>query len=146
MLITSTVAEKAFKQLSAVSDKHKDVHCYAVSHSSTEHTEKWVPQVGGNWAIDVVVDEERDIYAQWGLGVASVWHVFNPWVISSVFKMGKEEGIYNKPTESGNRWQTSGIFAVDAKGVVQLAHISKTADDIGDIAAALKAVGIEAKP
>ena len=143
--MSCAVAEKTFKGLSALSDKHREINCIAVSHSTPEHTEKWIPLVGGAWSVNTIVDEERDLYAQWGLGISSTWHVFSPWVISSVFRLGKQENIWNLPTESGNRWQTGGTFAVGADGLVKYAHVSRTADDLTDYDAVLKALGIEEK-
>lgn len=58
----------------------------------------------------------------------------------SVFKLGREEGIWNKPTESGNRWQTAGSFCVDGQGVVQWSQPAQSADDIPDFAEGLKLV------
>jgi hypothetical protein len=45
--------------------------------------------LGGEWSVEVVVDEDRAIYAAWGLGLCSVWHVFNP---SSQAQAWKETG------------------------------------------------------
>lgn len=42
--------------------------------------------------------------------------------LSSVYALGKEKGIWNRPTESGSRWQAGGNFAVDASGSVAWAH------------------------
>jgi hypothetical protein len=39
--------------------------------------------------------------------------------LSNLNKLGKEEGIWNRPTESGNRWQTGGNYGVDKNGIVQ---------------------------
>ncbi|OAR00347.1 hypothetical protein LLEC1_00311 [Akanthomyces lecanii] len=144
-------AEKVFKKLSALSHKQPKLHCIAVSHSSAETTEKWIPQVGGAWSTDVVVDESRDLYAQWGLGLSSVWHMSGPLVLWSVYRLGADEGVWNRPTESGTRWQIGGAFAVDEGGVVRYAHIAKAANDLPDLEAAAQAVGItvaegEAKP
>ena len=58
----------------------------------------------------------------------------------SVFKLGREEGIWNKPTESGNRWQTAGSFGVDGRGVVKWSHPAQSADDIPDFEEGLKMV------
>ncbi|KAG6042010.1 hypothetical protein E4U41_007106 [Claviceps citrina] len=111
-------AEKTFKCLTAVSDAHKEdgIHCVAVSHSSRDATERWIPQVGGAWQTDVVIDRERDLYADWGLGLSSTWHAFNPLSLYSVYRLGAEEGIWNRATESGSRWQKSGAFAVGGDG------------------------------
>lgn len=137
------VAEKTFKALTTISAKHKNIHCVAVSHSSAEATEKWIPQVGGVWGVEVVVDENRDLYAQWGLGISTTWHVLSPRAIYSVFRLGKEEGIWNRPTESGSRWQMSGAFAIDRGGTVRWAHVASSADDIPNLDAGAQALGID---
>lgn len=124
------VAEKTFKSLAILSSQQSNIHCIAVSHSSEEATERWIPQVGGTWDVDVIIDEERNLYAQWGLGLSSVWASMGPTVFWSLYKLGTGEGIWNRPTESGSRWQQSGAFAVDRFGSVQWVHISKTADDM----------------
>ena len=142
---SNAVAEKTYKQLTALSDQHRDVHFVAVSHSSTEATERWLPQVGGVWQTDVIVDDKRELYAKWGLGLSSLWHTFNPMSLYNVYRLGQDEGIWNKPTESGSRWQTSGAFAVDADGTVRWTHVSKTADDLPNFDDALGALGIAKK-
>jgi hypothetical protein len=121
--------------------KNKDVNWVAISHSDEQSTEKWVIAVGGEWDVQVIVDDQRELYAQWGLGTSSVWHVMNPWSLYSVYKLGKAENIWNKPTESGSRWQTSGSFAVDNDGIVRWAVVAKAADDIPDFNVALKSIG-----
>lgn len=60
----------------------------------------------------------------------------------SVYRLGADEGIWNRPTESGSRWQKSGAFAVDGDGTIRWRHISKTADDLPDFNAALEALGV----
>lgn len=137
-----TVAEKTFTDLRNYANKNKDVSFVAVSHSDQQATDKWVIAVGGEWETKVIVDPEREIYGQWGLGVSSAWHVLNPWSMYSVYKLGKLEGIWNKPTESGNRWQTSGSFAVDGEGVVKWSKVSKAADDLPDFKEALRSVSV----
>ena len=122
--------------------KHPEVNFVAVSHSSEEATAKWTIAVGGEWAVHVIVDEKREIYAQWGLGISNTWHVLNPWSLYSVYKLGKQENIWNKPTESGSRWQTSGSFAVDGEGVVKWVKVAKAADEIPNFREALEAVGL----
>jgi len=80
--------------------------------------------------VKVIVDAERKVYAEWGLGVSSAWHVLNPQSLYSAYKLGKQEGIWNRPTESGSRWQTSGSFAVDKEGIVRWKKVSNAADDV----------------
>ncbi|KAI1772441.1 hypothetical protein F4818DRAFT_425911 [Hypoxylon cercidicola] len=139
-------AEKTFKNLTALSMRYKDVHFVAVSHSSAEATERWVVEVGGNWEVQVVVDFERELYAQWGLGVSNTWHVLSPLTLYKTLQLGKSEGIWNRPTESGNRWQTSGAFAITTEGQVIWAKVAASADDLPDFDAALTSLGIKVKP
>lgn len=52
--------------------------------------------------------------------------------------MGKKEGIWSRPTESGTRWQMSGSWAVDGKGVVRWGRLAKGADDVMDFSEGVK--------
>jgi hypothetical protein len=126
-----------------LSSEHPEVSFIAVSHSNQEATDKWVVLVGGEWNVNVIVDAEREVYARWGLGVSSTWHVLNPWSFYKFYRMAKDEKISNKPTESGNRWQTAGSFAVDGNGVVRWVRVAKSADDLPDFKEALTALGVE---
>lgn len=134
------VAEKSFRDLTALSAQHREVRFVAVSHSSREVTERWVIQVGGQWEADVVVDEGREIYAAWGLGVSSIWHILNPVSIFSAIQLASSEGIWNRATESGTRWQTSGAFALDKGGIIRWLHVSRSADDMPNLEEALAAI------
>jgi len=93
----------------------------------------------------VVVDHERQVYVQYGLGISSFWHVLNPWSMSAVFKLGRDENIWNRPTESGSRWQTAGVFAMDSNGVVRYSHPSQATDDLGDFDNALQGLRTSSK-
>jgi hypothetical protein len=98
--------------------------------------------VGGESDVNVIVDADRELYAKWGVGIGSAWHVLNPWSMYSVYRLGKNEKIWNRPTESGSRWQTSGSFAVDSEGFVRWASVPKSADDIPDFHEAVRSLGI----
>jgi hypothetical protein len=52
--------------------------------------------------------------------------------LGNLNKLGKEEGIWNRPTESGNRWQTGGNFGVDEQGTIKWAGKHARADEISD--------------
>jgi len=123
-----------------MAEDNRDVHWIAVSHSDQPSTDRWVESVGGTGNVEVIVDHERKIYAAYGLGVSSWWHVLNPWSMANVFKLGRQEKIWNRPTESGSRWQTAGVFAVDASGVVRYSHPAQTTDDLGDLQEAVTSV------
>lgn len=103
-----------------------------MSHSDKQSTDKWVNAVGGAGQVEVLVDADRTTYGKWGLGISSLWHTLNPWSLGNVFTLGREEKIWNRPTESGSRWQTAGTFAVDSGSMVRYVQVAKTADEIGD--------------
>lgn len=88
----------------------------------------------------VVNDEGREIYAKWGLGLTSTMHMMGPRSMYAIFALGLREGIWNRPTESGNRWQTGGAFAVDASGMLRWMHIPGYVSDLGDLHEAEEAV------
>lgn len=138
----NTVAEKTFRNLAELSTKYKGIRCIAVSHSSEDATERWVEQVGGEWEVRVLVDEARDLYAAWGLGLGSYWSVWNPRIIASAVRLSQTDRIANRTTESGSRWQTGGAFAVDAMGVVRWAQVASSADEIPDLTMALVALRV----
>lgn len=126
--------------LRKIAEENEDIHCIAVSHSDQDSTNRWVESVGGTKDVQVIVDHARTIYAAYGLGVSSWWHVLSPASLGTVFKMGREENIWNRPTESGSRWQTAGVFAVDSKGTVRYSHPAQSAEDLGDLEAALSSI------
>ncbi|CAJ2506887.1 Uu.00g080730.m01.CDS01 [Anthostomella pinea] len=140
-------AEKTFKDLTTLSNRHPEIHFVAVSHSSPEATEYWVVTVGGNWDVEVVIDEQRDLYSQFGLGVSTTWHVMNPATLVKAMRLAKDENIWNRPTgQSGSRWQTSGAFAVDVGGTVRWRQVARSADDVPDLDAAVQSLGVTPFP
>ncbi|KAI1080081.1 hypothetical protein F5B20DRAFT_580483 [Whalleya microplaca] len=72
-------AQKSFLALRALATKRADrAKFIAVSHSSADATRRWIDMLGGAWAVEVVIDEERAVYAAWGLGLGNTWYMFNP--------------------------------------------------------------------
>ncbi|RDW83156.1 thioredoxin-like protein [Coleophoma crateriformis] len=135
-------AEKTFKDLCAFANKHPEVNFTAVSHSDQASTDHWLESVGGKDSVPVIVDHERTTYARWGLGTSSAWHILSPWALYNVYKLGMEEGIWNRPTETGSRWQETGSAAIDKDGIVRWFHKPKTADERPDFSEALNALGV----
>jgi len=83
-------AQKLFLQLREIATRFpSEVTCIAVSHSSAVATQKWLDLLGGAWNVNIVIDEDRAVYAAWGLGVGSMWYVLNP---SSTVAGFKEKG------------------------------------------------------
>ncbi|PWY82161.1 hypothetical protein BO70DRAFT_336502 [Aspergillus heteromorphus CBS 117.55] len=131
------IAEAAFLNLRTAASKHPDINFIAVSHSDQPSTDRWVESVGdrgndGANQVEVIVDAERKIYAQWGLGLSSWGHVLSPSGLASVWKLGRERGIWNRPTESGTRWQLSGNWVVDDEGVVRGGGPAERVDEVMD--------------
>lgn len=97
-----------------MANKYTRCNFVAVSHNSKVSTDKWLNQIGGAWAVKVVVDDEREVYANWGLGVSTTYHLLNPWTGVAMRKLGTQENIWARDVDSsGNRWQVGGGWAVD---------------------------------
>ncbi|KAK2001915.1 hypothetical protein LX36DRAFT_569227 [Colletotrichum falcatum] len=140
-------AEKSLRVVREAASAHPDVAFVAVSHSSASHTAKWLSEVGGagggddaNNPVEVVTDEGREAYARWGLGASGFLHVLGPSALSGVLRLSREEGIANRPTESGSRWQTSGAWAVDGQGGVTWGGPARMASEIPDVEEALSSL------
>jgi hypothetical protein len=43
--------------------------------------------------IDIIVDSDREIYAQWGLGVSSAWYVLSPFTLCGSWERQMLYGI-----------------------------------------------------
>ncbi|KAH9889135.1 hypothetical protein F4778DRAFT_773359 [Xylariomycetidae sp. FL2044] len=99
-------AQKSFLALRALATKNQGrLTCIAVSHSSAAATRKWMDLLGGAWAVEVVIDEDRAIYAAWGLGLGNVWSMFNP---TTQIQGWKEKGWLGI-TVANSVQKTSGI-------------------------------------
>lgn len=133
-----TVAEKTFHDMRKLAATQKDIHFIAVSHSDQDSTDKWAEAIGGTGNVELMIDFERELYAAWGLGVSSYWHVLAS--LGEVSRLYKEEGIKNRWTESGSRWQTSGSFAIDGKGIVKWSKPAMHAGEVPDFGDAVSAV------
>ncbi|KAF2703104.1 hypothetical protein K504DRAFT_508281 [Pleomassaria siparia CBS 279.74] len=126
-------AEKTFVSMRTLASTHVDVHFIAVSHSDRASTDRWLQALGGAGKVTVIIDAERESYAAWGMGVSSFWHIFNPWSMYSAYTLGNKEGIWNRPTESGTRWQMSGSWALDAEGIVTWGRVSESASETTNV-------------
>jgi hypothetical protein len=136
-----SVAEKTFLELRRLANKYPNIHCVAVSHASSAATSKWTQALGGVWAVEMLIDEEREIYANWGLGVSNSWHLINPAVGIAARKLGTEEGIWGREVDpSANRWQTGGSWAMDRMGTVRWGGKSQSAADIPNLQEACEAL------
>ncbi|KAI5359227.1 Putative alkyl hydroperoxide reductase subunit C/ Thiol specific antioxidant [Septoria linicola] len=129
-------AEKTYLRLREAAKTHRDIDFVAVSHSGQDSTDKWVksiPQYGSEPSnLRLVVDDKKEAYAAYGLGISSWLHVLSPASMMNVFSLARKEGISNRPTESGTRWQTSGTYAIGEDGKVKWGGPASRADDVPD--------------
>lgn len=156
--ILPLVAQKTFINLRTLANRYSDITCIAVSHSSEQATKKWVDLLGGAWDVQVVIDEEREIYATWGLGLGNTWYLFNPttqiqgwkekgWLGEKVAGEIEKKGVQQTSTAPkgvgddddeeegastvmGSKWQEAGAFAIDGTGTVIWGNKALRADDI----------------
>lgn len=165
------VAQNTFIALRTIANRHQgNLRCVAVSHSSRDATKKWVDLLGGAWNVEVLIDEDRAMYAAWGLGLGSVWYMFNPttqmqgwkekgWLGEKVAGSLARTGSFGpgagspKPgagademegpsTALGNKWQQAGVFAIDGRGTVVYAEKAARADDLMNLDFAVKALSL----
>lgn len=134
------VSEATLLAMRTAATQHLDINFVAISHSDQQSTEKWLNDLEGTGSVTVIVDVERQVYARWGLGVVSWGHVLNPAALVNAWKLGKEQGIWNRPTESGSRWQSSGYWAVDQEGYVRWGGPAARADEVLSVDEAVKAL------
>lgn len=121
------VAQKTFLNLRTIGNRYRSsITCIAISHSSESATRKWVDLIGGAWNVQVIVDEDRAIYAAWGLGVANVWHLFNP---TTQMQGWREKGwLGDKVAESLQRQKTNPVSTLNTSPP-DLANVSDRASN-----------------
>ncbi|KAL5120255.1 hypothetical protein ACEQ8H_001813 [Pleosporales sp. CAS-2024a] len=134
--------EKLFLHIRSLANRHTSIHFIAVSHCTEEATKEWVGKIRGSWNVDVVIDQSRELYAQWGLGVSNWGHLLNPRNGYNQVLLGKNEGVWGQQVgEGGCRWQTGGAFAVDERGFVKWGGPMKSVDEAIIFEDAVKALG-----
>jgi hypothetical protein len=125
-----TVTEKLFLNMRSLANRHTAIHFIAISHCTPKATKAWVNKVGGSWNVDVIVDQTRELYALWGLGVSNWGHLLNPRNGYNQVLLGKNEGVWGQQVgEGGCRWQTGGAYAIDSRGFVVWGGPMKSVDE-----------------
>lgn len=139
--------EATLDRLEETARRYPDVEFLAITHGDETIATDWCAEIGlgtiklegsddsVEWCHDVTdtgirvfVDADRSLYADWGLGRAGWLHLLHPRVtIGSIKAM--LAGFRDRET-SGNRWQQSGMFAIDENDVVRSVHVAETADDL----------------
>ncbi|KAF2276068.1 uncharacterized protein EI97DRAFT_47534 [Westerdykella ornata] len=139
--------EKLFLTLRHLSNRHPQISFIAVSHCTPAATEAWVKRLGGAWNVSVIVDESRELYALWGLGISNWGHLLNPRNGYNQILLGKKEGVWGSAVgEGGCRWQVGGAYAVDERGVVQWGGPMGSVDEQIQFEEGIKALGVGGRP
>ena len=55
-----------------------------------------------------MIDEQREVYASWGLGLSSAYYLLNPWTQMAQRKLASEEGIVGREVGEGGCWWVIG--------------------------------------
>lgn len=124
-------AEQTLGSLRSAAAAQPDVEWIAVSHASSETTGRWARAVGGSDGVELVIDDERRLYAAWGIGRTDLGHFMGPRALRGVVALARE-GIHNRHPQ-GSRWQGAGTFAVDRTGTVRWSHLPDHAADLPDL-------------
>lgn len=136
-------SEKIFIALRTLANRYPQIHFIAVSHCTKEATDKWIKDLGGAWAVTLVIDKDRELYAQWGLGMSNWGHLLHPRNGYNQYLLAKNEGVWGGQIgEGGCRWQVGGTYAVDGRGNVQWGGPMKSVDEKVDLEEAIKALGL----
>ena len=154
-MLIGVVAQKTFLALRSIANRHHStIRCVAVSHSSAHATRKWIDLMGGSWDVEVIIDEDRSVYAAWGLGTGNFMYLFHPeaqvqgwkekgWLGNEVAaavtrtanfqereKSAFDDDDPDNATVMGSKWQEAGAFAVDSKGTVIWGGKALRSDDM----------------
>ena len=129
-------AEATARDLVRAVEQYPDVQWLAVVHAPQDATDRWCEAVGLR-GVHVVSDPDRSLYATWGVGTTPLRHFAGARSLRGVATLARE-GIRNRHPV-GSRWQGAATFAVDADGIVRLAHFPEHAGDLPDLDAAAEA-------
>jgi hypothetical protein len=125
-----------------MANRHSSIHFIAISHCTPAATNEWVNKLGGAWNVDVVVDQARELYALWGMGVSNWGHLLHPRNGYNQILLGKKEGVWGQQVgEGGSRWQVGGAFAVDERGIIKWGKPMASVDEEVMLDEAVRALG-----
>jgi hypothetical protein len=93
--------------------------------------------MGASVKVEVIVDDTHGLYFAWGLGACGIGHVLSVRALGAALRLGWDEGIWNRDTESGSRWQRSGSFAVDERGLVRWVSVGEGPQEVPDFGEAV---------
>ncbi len=123
-------AEAALKALSDYSLAHPEINCCAIFHGDPNIAKQWISTFNLSIELQLVFDEQREYYGQWGLGYSKISHLMKPVMLINLIKLAFK-GIRNR-NASGTRWQQQAAFLVNKNGIVEWLHLPKHAGDLPD--------------
>ncbi|WWD08988.1 hypothetical protein V865_007103 [Kwoniella europaea PYCC6329] len=132
-------AEKEINLLSEEVRKNDELRVIIVQHAEMDQVKSWFDEIGGPSLFPdsnryiLLPDPKREIYAQWGIGQLGWMGMINSTVLDNLKQLKQSDGIDLRTTGKGSyRWQNSGGFAVDGKGVVKWRKVAEDSSDICD--------------
>jgi hypothetical protein len=131
-------AERTMQMLREAATRSPEVQWVAISHAPEDATDRWCRAVGGSDGVVVASDASRRAYAEWGLGTTSLSHFLGRRSLAAVASLA-QRGIRNRHPH-GTRWQSSGTFALDEKGIVRWRALPAHAGDLPNLEQALGAL------
>lgn len=79
------------------------------------------------------------MYASWGLGVSTAYHLLNPWTQMGIRKLGTNENIWGREVDpSANRWQVGGCWATDESELIPFLDLNLGVSFLKSTAASLR--------
>lgn len=120
-------AEAALKKLSDYA-RNSTTHCIAIFHGKPDIAECWSAPFKLSPKLELIFDEERIIYGEWGVGYSKLNHLLHPMMPVALIRLALK-GIRNRDA-SGTRWQQQVAFLVNKTGTIEWSHFPKHAGDI----------------
>ena len=132
-------AEATFRGVRDLARRETALRVIAVSHAPSDSTARWCDAVtGGPGSVELLIDEDRRLYAAWGLRRSTLGHFMGPDSLREVARLARR-GIRNRHPD-GTRWQMAGTFAIDSGATVRWVHIPAHAGDLPDLEDAARSV------
>jgi hypothetical protein len=119
-------AENTVRQLRTWAAQHPNVAVLVVSHASAAATAQWCDTIGGSDGLRLIIDTQRTLHAEWGVGLSGFWHFAGPSSLFGVIAL-LSKGIRNR-SAAGTRWQRAAVFLIDGNQVIW-SHVPRSAEE-----------------
>lgn len=119
-------AENTVKQLRLWAEQHPHVAVFIVSHGNASQSTEWINTLGGLGRLRLLIDTQRELHAQWGVGFSNFWHFAGPSSLLGVAAL-LFKGIRNR-NAAGTRWQRAALFLLNGECVLW-SHVPRSAQE-----------------